>query len=318
MTMDRMTGAPKVLLIARLRAETVAELQQTTPMLDGRDPAARAALIAAHAGEIAVLATDAHVGADRALIAALPRLARIACFSAGLDGIDLAAAAERGVAVTGTSDALAEDVADLAIAKCLLLARRLTQADRFVRDGQWRLGAFPLSHSLAGRRMGLIGMGRIGQAIARRAAAMRMPIAYTSRRKQQGVAAPHIADARQLAEISDILVVCCPATPETRHLVDAGVLAALGAGGWLINVARGSVVDEAALVAALQAGTVAGAGLDVFADEPHPHPALLAMDQVSLSPHVGSATQETRAAMGAMMLASVHAALDQFSSSLSQ
>ena len=294
-----------VLLATGLMASTVTALGQAVTMLDGRDAAERDRLVAAHAGSIRAIATDGHGGASRALIEALPRLEIIACFSAGVDNIDLVAAAERGIVVTNTSDALAADVADVAIAHMLLLLRRFAQADRFVREGAWARGAFPLGRSLGGKRLGIVGMGTIGGAIAERALTMGMTVAYMSRTHKPALPHRFMPELAALAAESDVLVVCCPATPETWHLVDADILAALGAHGYLVNIARGSVVDEAALVAALQAGTIAGAGLDVFEDEPRPHPALLTMDAVSLTPHVGSATQETRAAMGQSMIDSL-------------
>ena len=299
-----------VLLVAQLMPSVIAELQAAVDTLDGRNPAIRDDLVRTYAGAIRAIATNAHDGASRALIEALPKLELIAWFSAGLDHIDLAAATERGILVTSTSAALADDVADLAIAKCLMLLRRLAQADKFVRDGRWPAGTFPLGQSLRGKRMGIVGMGAIGAAIARRAESMEMSLAYTSRTPKP--ASPHqfAVSVEALATRSDILVVCCPATNETYHLIDGPVLAALGPTGYLVNIARGSVVNEAALVAALQHGVIAGAGLDVFEDEPSPHPALLMMDSVSLSPHIGSGTHETRAAMGQSMIYSL---VDHFS-----
>ncbi len=294
-----------VLLVANLMPSAVAALGSAVSMLDGRDPADCERLIRSHAGTIRGVATTGHDGASRALIAALPKLEIIASFSAGVDFIDLAAAAERGIKVTATSDALADDVADVAIGHCLLLLRRFAQADRFVREGAWASGRFPLGRTLKGKRLGIIGMGTIGNAIARRAVAMEMSVVYTSRTLKPALPHRFVATPAALAAECDIVVVCCPATPETRHLVNATVLAALGPDGYLVNIARGSVVDEAALVAALEAGGIAGAGLDVFEDEPHPHPALLTMDTVSLSPHIGSGTHETRAAMGQSMIDSL-------------
>lgn len=294
-----------VLLVASLMRSAVDGLGAAVDMLDGRDPVVRDDLVRNHADTIRAIATTGHDGASRALIEALPKLEIIACFSAGVDNIDLEAAAERGIPVTATSDALADDVADLAIAHCLLLLRRLNQADRFVRDGQWQAGEFPLARSLRGKRLGIVGMGTIGAAIARRAEAMAMIVHYTSRSHKPALPHAFHDSAAALAAACDVLVVCCPATPETFHLIDATVLAALGSDGYLINIARGSVVDEAALVAALQSGTIAGAGVDVFEDEPRPLPALLTMDNVILTPHIGSGTHETRAAMGQSMIDSL-------------
>jgi len=294
-----------VLLAAKLMPQIVATLEKSVRMLDGRDPAIREQLVKAHAGTIRAIATNAHDGASRELIESLPNLEIIACFSAGLDYVDVAAAKERGIVVTSTSRALNDDVADVAIAKILLLLRRFAQADRFVREGEWTRGTFPLGLSLKGKKLGVIGMGAIGSAIAERATAMKMTISYTQRRPAPELPYRFIANLETLAAESDILVIACPATDETRGMVNAGVLKALGPKGWLVNIARGTIVDEAALVAALQAGELAGAGLDVFENEPHPHPALLAMDNVSLSPHMASGTIETRTAMGDMMIDSL-------------
>ena len=296
-----------VLLVAKLMQSAVDGVRQNFRMLDGRDPAERARLVAAHAGTIRGIATNGHDGASRALIEALPKLEIIASFSAGVDDIDLEAAAERGIPVTATSDVLADDVADTAIAHCLALLRRFGQSDRFVREGGWAKGAFPLTRSMKGKRLGIFGMGTIGAAIARRAEAMEMSVAYTSRTRKAHLPHPFVVELTALAERSDILVICAPATPETRHIVNGDILRALGSRSYLVNIARGSVVDEAALVAALQAGTIAGAGLDVFEDEPRPHPALLGMDNVFLTPHLASGTEETRAAMGQHMIDSLRA-----------
>ena len=297
--------AAEVLLVSKLMPAVVEALAKQVTMLDGRDPERRAALVAERGGSIRGIATTGHDGASRALIEALPKLEIIACFTADVDEVDVAAAAERGIPVTSTSAVLAEDVADVAIAHCLMMLRGFVRADRFVREGRWQAGAFPLASAAGGRRLGILGMGTIGKAIARRAEAMRMQVVYHSRTAKPELSWPYFATPAALAAGCDVLVVCCPATPETRHLVDGSILAALGADGYLVNIARGSVVDEAALVAALQAGTIAGAGLDVFEDEPRPLPALLAMDNVSLSPHIGSGTHETRAAMGKSMIDSL-------------
>jgi hydroxypyruvate reductase len=294
-----------VLLAASLMPPIVTALEDAVRMIDGRDPAMRERLVQTHAGSIRAIATNAHEGASRTLIEALPKLEIIACFSAGVDYIDLVAAAERGIVVTSTSNALADDVADTAIAKILLLLRRFAQADRFVREGGWPHGTFPLGRSLNGKRLGIAGMGTVGTAVAIRAAAMRMEVSYTSLGPNAALPYRFIADLQSLARESDILVVCCPATEQTRRIVNAPVLRALGPEGYLVNIARGSIVDEAALVAALQAGEIAGAGLDVFEDEPHPHPALLEMDNISLSPHMASGTFETRTAMGRAMIDSL-------------
>ncbi|WP_420142762.1 2-hydroxyacid dehydrogenase [Sphingomonas sp.] len=241
---------------------------------------------------------------DAGLIAALPALEIIAINGVGHDGIDLAAAKARGIPVTITRGVLDDDVADLAIALMLSVSRRIAVNDRAIRDGGWQA---PLSRRLSGRRIGLYGMGAIGRAIARRADPFAGEILYTSRAAKPDLPWRHVPDLAALAEASDVLVVIVPATPETAGTVDAAILDRLGPDGILVNVARGAIVDEPALIRALAEGRIAGAGLDVFADEPHVPDALRAMEQVVLSPHQGSATIETRAAMADLVLANLDA-----------
>lgn len=237
-----------------------------------------------------------------ALIAALPRLEIIASMSVGTDHIDLAAARARGIAVTNAPDVLTDCVADLGMGLVINLARNLVAADRFVRAGQWRQGLFPLATKLGGATMGIVGLGRIGKAVAKRAEAFGMRIIYFGRRPQPGIAYDFYADLAAMARESDYLMLTCPGGAATRHLVDATILAALGPEGMLINIARGSVVDEAALIAALSTGRLGGAALDVYADEPRVPEALIALDNVVLTPHIASATHATRAAMGNLMI----------------
>jgi lactate dehydrogenase-like 2-hydroxyacid dehydrogenase len=241
---------------------------------------------------------------DAGLMAALPALEIIAINGVGHDGIDLAAAEARGIPVTITRGVLDDDVADLAIALMLAVSRRIAANDRAIRDGGWQA---PLSRRLSGRRIGLYGMGAIGRAIARRAEPFASEILYTSRAAKPDLPWRHMPDLAALAEASDVLVAIVPATPETAGTVDAAILDRLGRDGILVNVARGAIVDEPALVRALAEGRIAGAGLDVFADEPHVPEALRAMEQVVLSPHQGSATVETRAAMADLVLANLDA-----------
>jgi len=268
------------------------------------DPAALAAL----APRIRALAAsgDSVVGAD--LLAQLPALEIIAVMGVGYDGIDVAAAKARGVVVTHTPDVLNDDVADLAIALMLSAARQLPAADRHVRGGDWeRVGAMPLARKMSGARLGLVGMGRIGQAIAHRARAFGMPIAYTARHARPALPYRYLPSAEALAAESDFLVVITPGGAATRHLIDARVLAALGPKGILVNVARGSVVDEAALIDALERGAIGGAALDVFEAEPRVPERLRALPQVVLAPHIGSATQATRQAMADLAFANLQA-----------
>jgi hydroxypyruvate reductase len=234
---------------------------------------------------------------DAALIAKLPALQIVSIMGVGYDGVDVAAAKERGVLVTHTPDVLNDDVADLALALALNVARRIPQADRHVRDGKWPQGPMPLATKMSGARMGIVGMGRIGQAIAQRARAFNMSVAYTARSAKPDLPYTFHDQVAALAAQSDFLVVITPGGAGTRKLIDAQVLEALGPKGYLINVARGSVVDESALIAALQAGTIAGAALDVFENEPQVPAALMALDNVVLLPHIASATHQTRQAM---------------------
>lgn len=239
---------------------------------------------------------------DAALIAALPRLEIIASMTIGLDHVDLEAAKARGIHVTNTPDVLTNDVADLAVGLMIAVARRLVMADRFVRDGNWLKGSMPLQNRLGGASVGVLGMGRIGQAIAKRAAAMNMTIVYHNPKPKPQLPYRYYSDLAAMALDVDYLVIACPGGVATRHLVDARVIAALGAKGTLINIARGSVVDQAALIAALAERKLAGAGLDVFENEPRVPDALTRLDNVVLTPHVGSATGATRLAMGRLML----------------
>lgn len=240
------------------------------------------------------------VGAD--LFDRLPALEIVANFGVGYDNIDVAAAAARRIVVTNTPGVLDEEVADLTLGLLLGTLRRLPQADAFVRAGRWETGGFPLSPSLRGRKVGIIGLGGIGKAIARRLEGFAVDIAYHGRTRQPGVAYPWYPTPVALAQACDVLIAIVPGGPATRHLVNAEVLAALGPQGVLINVARGSVVDEAALIEALQQGAILAAGLDVFEHEPHVPDALRAMDNVVLLPHLGSASDVTRRAMGALMV----------------
>ncbi|CAO3427348.1 2-hydroxyacid dehydrogenase [Azospirillum doebereinerae] len=238
---------------------------------------------------------------DAALLESLPNLEIISSYSAGLDNIDLDAARRLGLVVANSSAALDEEVADTAIALILMTVRRFAAAERHVLEGKWAEGPFPLSHGLKGRRLGIVGLGHIGVAIAARAEAFGLSIAYHNRKPKPGVPYAYHPTAESLAAESDILAVCCPGGPETLNLIDAKVLRALGAGGVIVNVSRGSVVDEDALLAALADGTIGGAGLDVCRNEPNPRPELIGHPDIVLLPHVGSATVETRARMGHVM-----------------
>lgn len=296
-----------VLAAAKLSPLYAALLEQRFQFLD-RAHEGDAAAFAALAPTIRGLAAsgDSRVGAD--LIARLPALEIIAVMGVGYDGIDVAAAKARGIVVTHTPDVLNDDVADLAIGLMLSAARQLPAADRWVREGRWEAqGAMPLARKVSGARLGIVGIGRIGQAIAQRAAAFGMQIAYTARSARPELAYRFVPDVKALAAESDYLVVITPGGAGTRHLVDAEVLRALGSKGILVNVARGSVVDESALCDALEQGVLGGAALDVFADEPRVPGRLKALPHVVLAPHIGSATTATRQAMAALACANLEA-----------
>jgi len=249
-------------------------------------------------------------GIDAAQFAALPDLKLVACNGAGLDRIDLAEARRRGVAVCHTPDELADDVADGAIGLVYALLRRIVAADRFVREGRWLKERPAASTRLAGKTLGVVGLGRIGSRIARRAEANGMAVKYHGRRPQPDAPWPFVADVGALAAEVDVLVLACPGGEATRNLVSRSVIERLGPKGYLVNVARGSVVDEAALLDALEAKAIAGAALDVFATEPDIDPRFLALDNVVLQPHSASITNETRAAMVKRLISDIDAFLN--------
>lgn len=248
------------------------------------------------------IATTGKVEIDRTLLERLPNLRIISCLGAGCEGVDAAASAQRGVEIATTSAVLAADVADIAMALILSMARDMTGADRFVRAGAWTQGRYPLGTALADARLGIVGLGNIGTALGRRAEAFGMRIAYHTRSARADISWTYRADLKEMAEESRFLALCCPGGAATYRLVSAEILGALGPQGYLINVSRGSVVDEAALVEALETGTIAGAGLDVFENEPRPHPGLVASPRTTLLPHIGSATRETRQKMAEAMV----------------
>jgi len=255
-----------------------------------------------HGARIRGIATSGKVPLDAALLDRVPNVEIVASFGVGYDQLDLTAVKARRITVTNTPDVLTEEVADLALGLLIATVRRIPQADRFVRDGSWTAGPFPLSPSLRGRIVGIVGLGRIGRAVARRLEAARIAVAYYSPRRRPEVSLPYYRTVGELAAAVDALVLCAPGGGATRGIIDAAVLAALGPGGIVVNVSRGSLVDEAALIDALEQGIIAAAGLDVFADEPHVPPRLVAREDVVLLPHVGSATVPTRDAMGQLVL----------------
>ena len=292
------------------------EIVQTTAMppaiqqeLDSRYTAHRLweaqdhdALLKRVAPQVRGIATSGGAGASAALIRALPKLEIISSFGVGYDSIDIDCAKQGGIIVTNTPDVLTDDVADLAMALLLGMIRRIPQGDHFVRQGRWPKDKFALTDKLGGKIMGIVGLGRIGQAIARRSEPFGVEIRYFGPRKKADQPYRYYDNLVAMAQDVDILMISSPGGKDTQGIVNAEVIEALGPSGYVVNIARGSIVDEPALVKALVEGKLAGAGLDVFADEPNVPEALWKLEHVTLAPHVGSATHATRHAMGELML----------------
>jgi lactate dehydrogenase-like 2-hydroxyacid dehydrogenase len=291
-----------ILLIAPLPDFITAPLAQLYTVHDYHHAADKAGMLAEVGSRITgiVCAGGSVVGA--ALADQLPSLQIIAANGVGYDGIALDYCRARGIAVTNTPDVLTDDVADIALALVLMTSRGLVAANRALHADDWGKGANTLTTKVAGRRAGIVGLGRIGKAIAARLTVCGMEIGYHGRAVQSEVPYAFFAELLELARWCDCLVVACPGGAATRHLINAEVLAALGTAGTLINIARGSIVDEVALIEALEQGVIKTAGLDVFEHEPAVPARLLAMPQVVLLPHIGSATRETRGAMGQLVL----------------
>lgn len=273
------------------------------------EQADKAAYLAQHGANIRGVITGGHTGISQAVMAQLPNLEVVAVNGVGTDAIDLAYARDRGIQVTATIGALTEDVADLAIGLLIDLCRGISTGDRYVRSGEWAKSAtplvpLPLARQFSGMRIGIVGMGRVGRAVAARAAAFGCPISYTDLQPMNDVPHTFVADLLSLANGSDALILAA-AADKGEAIVNAEVLHALGRDSYLINIARGKLVDEPALVAALQSGQIAGAGLDVFADEPRVPGELFELEQVVLQPHRASATVQTRTRMGKMVVASL-------------
>ncbi|RZC50326.1 hypothetical protein C5167_018757 [Papaver somniferum] len=260
-----------------------------------------------NSNSIRAIVGNATAGADASLIDSLPKLEIISSFSVGLDKIDLGYCKQKGIRVTNTPDVLTEDVADIAIGLILATLRRICESDQYVRKGLWKLGDFKMTTKFSGKRVGILGLGRIGLAIAKRAEAFSCPISYYSRNEKPNTTYKYYSNVMDLASNCDILVVACPLTAETRHIINREVMNALGPKGVLINIGRGPHVDEPELVSALVEGRLGGAGLDVFENEPEVPEKLFALDNVVLQPHVGSGTFETRADMGNLVIGNLEA-----------
>ncbi len=258
-------------------------------------------------GRVRGAVTSGSVGFSRSRFEALPKLEIVGCFGTPNGTVDLAVAKARGVVVTNTPDSITDTVADLAMGLVVTVMRRICESDRFVRAGKWHTAAPFAGREVNGKTCGIVGFGRIGRAIAKRAAAFGMTVCYHGPHQKPDAAWPYYPDLESMARVADCLVACCPLTPASRNLIDARILDALGPQGFLVNVARGPVVDEAALLAALANKRIAGAGLDVFWDEPRVPAELLAMEHVVLVPHIGSSTREIREERGRKLLANLRA-----------
>ncbi len=259
-------------------------------------------LLAEFGPKVRALGATPGMKVDASLMQKLPKLEIIGSFGVGYDAVDAKWAGEHGIVVTNTPDVLNEEVADTALGLLLATVRQFPQADRYVRAGKWTEKPFPLTVTLQDRTVGVVGMGRIGKAIAKRLEAFNTPVVYHSRSKAEGVSYKHYPDLKQMAKDADVLVVITPGGAATKHLINKEVLEALGPNGIVINVARGSVIDENALIEALRDRKILSAGLDVFEDEPNVPQALKDMDHVVLLPHVGSASVHCRNLMGQLVV----------------
>ncbi|KAL0919965.1 hypothetical protein M5K25_009058 [Dendrobium thyrsiflorum] len=270
--------------------------------------ASRKDFLYANSPSIRALVGNSAAGADADIIDALPQLEIVVSYSVGFDKVDLAKCRSRGIRVTNTPDVLTDDVADLAIALSIATLRKICSADRYLRSAAWKTkGQYMITSKFSGKIVGIIGLGRIGSAVAKRAEAFGCFICYHSRTQKPNINYKYYPDITSLAMDCDVLVVACPLNTETRHIVDRKVIDSLGSNGVLINIGRGSHVDEAELISALLEGRLGGAGLDVFEYEPHVPGILFSLDNVVLTPHVGSATVETRQAMADLVLGNLEA-----------
>ena len=300
-------STPKILLMAPMYEPKLRELEATYAChrwWESKDPQALAAALAPDC-EIAV--TNGGRGMKAREMALLPRLKLVACFGVGVDAVDVGYARAHGIAVTNTPDVLTEDVADMALALLLATVRRIPQGDRFVREGRWLAGGMAVTQSLQRRRVGIVGLGRIGRAIARRCEAFNTELGYAGPNRKSDVAYRYFTDVVSLADWADVLIAACPGGAATYRLVSRAALQALGPEGTFVNISRGSVVDQAALIELLGSGGLGAAGLDVYDDEPNVPAALIALENAVLHPHQGSATHPTRSAMGQLVLENVAA-----------
>lgn len=285
-------------LLPRLEA-LLAEKYALCPLWQQSEPEA---FLAQHGHEFVGLVTSAKTGASTTLLNALPALKVISVFGVGYDAVDVATAYRRGISVGYTPEVLNDCVADTAMGLLIDVARQFSASDRYLRKGSWLKGPYPLTTRVSGKRLGILGMGRIGQTIARRASGFDMEIRYHNRKVNAALPYAYEGTPESLARWCDFLMVASAGGAATQHLVSAEVLRALGPDGFLINISRGSVIDESALIEALEQGLIAGAGLDVYTDEPRVPERLLRLDRAVLLPHLASATHETRNAMADLVL----------------
>lgn len=294
-----MAERPKLLVVAPIPPELRARLTENYDLVERK----------LSAGEtlpgLAVAITTSVVGMNAATMAALPDLKLIGCNGAAVDMIDLAEAENRGITVCNTPDAVTYDTADTAISLIYATMRRVVEADRFVRSGAWKTERMTPSRRVRGSKVGIVGLGKIGGEVAKRTAALGLDVSYAGPRRKPDIPYRYFADVKEMAAAVDIFVLTCPASPETERLVDADVLSAIGSHGFLINISRGTVVDEGALIAALTAKTIAGAGLDVFEGEPRIDERFFTLDNVVLQPHYAAVTTETRHAIADTILSAV-------------
>lgn len=304
-----MTDKPAVLVIGALPDRDLVAMARRFTVLEYFAAADKAAFLAEHGHSVRLVSTKGETGINAEQLAALPNLGIVACYAVGTDMVDLPACRARNIPVTNTAGVLTEEVADLALALLLAAFRAIPAGDTWVRDGSWARGSMALQRRMYGKRLGIVGLGAIGRAIAKRAEGFSMPIAYSGRSRQD-LPYDFYPDPLSMAPHVDALVVAAAGGAGTRNLVSAAVIAALPPGAVLVNVARGTVVEEAGLVAALRSGHLGAAGLDVFLNEPTIDPVFATFPHVVLSPHAASGTHETRAAMGDLMLANMEAWID--------
>ncbi|MEH6836185.1 MULTISPECIES: 2-hydroxyacid dehydrogenase [Falsihalocynthiibacter] len=290
-----------LIMIAPMPPKVMADLSESFTILKYWEAVDKKTFLS-NCAHVKFMATNGHVGCDDAMMDAFPNLKVISSFGVGYDGIDVTAARKRGISVTNTPDVLSDAVAELALGLMLSLCRRIVDADSFTRQGKWLEGGYPLTGELTGATVGILGLGRIGKEIARRAQAFKMQVVYHGRNPQAYEPFPYYASLEEMAAASDWIVAVVPDNVATRKLVDRKVLTALGPKGAIVNLGRGTLIDEPVMVEMLQSGALGGAALDVFELEPKMSPDLWKLPNVVLSPHQGSATEKTRIAMGDLVV----------------